>query len=57
MKNTIIINNVSVNVFEITKLLKENRKIQAVKYVFDKAKIGLKEAKDIIEKIESGDYE
>lgn len=56
MKNTIKINNVIIDVFEITQLLEQNRKIEAVKVVFDKAKIGLKEAKEIVEKIESGTY-
>lgn len=38
---------------EVTKLLGSGRKMEAVKYVFSSCGIGLKEAKDFVEKIES----
>lgn len=56
MENKVTVNGVTIDVVPITQLLEQNRKIEAVKYVFDTAKIGLKEAKDIVDKIAEGIY-
>lgn len=56
MKNTIKINDAFIDAFEITQLLNQGRKIEAIKLVCDKTKIGLKEAKELVDKIASGTY-
>ena len=48
---SLIINNVVLNKEEILALIHNNSKIQAIKYVRDSTKLGLKESKDIVDNL------
>lgn len=49
MTSTILVNNVSIQKTTIQDFLIQNRKLEAVKYVMEKAGIGISEAKEIVE--------
>jgi hypothetical protein len=51
--DNLIINGYILSKSEILSLIKQNRKIEAVKLVKERANIGLKEAKDIVEEIQA----
>jgi len=53
----IIINDVEFDTAEIVELLTQDKKIEAIKLIFDRTNIALKEAKDLIDNIQKGNYE
>lgn len=53
----IIINGIKIELAEIQKLLNENRKLEAVKLVLETCNCGLKEAKDVVDNIEIGNFD
>lgn len=53
----ITINGIEVKLAEIQNLLHENRKLEAVKLVFETCNCGLKEAKDAVDNIELGNFD
>ena len=56
-KNTILVNGVEIEKSILSKLLLENEKLKAVKYVCEKANIGLLESKNIVEQFQAGNID
>ena len=50
-KENNLINGVEINLDQVHALISENRKLEAVKYVMDQAKIGLLEAKNFVDEL------
>ena len=56
-KNTFTVNGIEIEKATIAAFLKENRKLEAVKYLCNLANIGLHESKEIIEQFQGGEIE
>ncbi len=50
-KQNNLINGVNINLAQVHALISEDRKLEAVKYVMDQAKIGLLEAKNFVDEL------
>lgn len=56
-KNTVLINGVEIEKSIISKYLLENRKLEAVKYIYENTKVGLLESKNIVELFQAGNID
>jgi hypothetical protein len=57
MNQKIAINDVELEIEVIKNLLNQDKKVEAIKFVHEKTKIRLREAKDLVDRIEMGDVE
>lgn len=57
MNNQITINNIVLDKLKLLRLIDNNKKIQAIKYIKDETNLGLKASKDIVDNLEENpDY-
>lgn len=57
MNQKITINGVELDTEEIKNLLNQNKKVEAIKFVCDRTKSRLREAKNLVDSIEAGSVE